>query len=90
MLCMAAYNAGEGRIMNALRKIDDPMRNRDFWYIYRMGYLAEETNEYIPRVIALMIISENPRQFGFSPAAISDTGTLEAANDFVEIQTNRQ
>ena len=63
MLCMAAYNAGEGRIMNALRKIEDPLRNRDFWYIYRMGILAEETNEYIPRVIALMIISENPEEF---------------------------
>lgn len=64
MLCMAAYNAGEGRILNALRKIDDPLQNRDFWYIYRMGVLAEETNEYIPRVIALMIISESPEEYG--------------------------
>lgn len=63
MLCMAAYNAGERRIMNALRKIEDPLRNRDFWYIYRMGILTEETNEYIPRVIALMIISENPEEY---------------------------
>jgi len=66
MLCMAAYNAGEGRVMGALRKIDDPMRNRDFWYIYRMGYLAEETNEYIPRVIAFIILSEHPGDYGFS------------------------
>lgn len=88
MLCMAAYNAGEGRIMNALRKIEDPMRNRDFWYIYRMGYLAEETNEYIPRVIALMIISEHPEQYGFSPAAETpDSGNLESANDFVEVKS---
>ena len=65
MLAMAAYNAGEGRIMGALRKIDDPMRNRDFWYIYRMGCLAEETNEYIPRVLALMIIDTNPQMYGF-------------------------
>ena len=65
MLAMAAYNAGEGRIVGALRKIDNPMRNRDFWYIYRMGYLAEETNEYIPRVIALLIISEHPQQYNF-------------------------
>lgn len=85
MLCMAAYNAGEGRIMNALRKIDDPMRNRDFWYIYRMGYLAEETNEYIPRVIALMIISENPQKYGYA-AGPADTGTLESANDFVDLR----
>jgi pSer/pThr/pTyr-binding forkhead associated (FHA) protein len=85
MLCMAAYNAGEGRIMNALRKIDDPMRNRDFWYIYRMGYLADETNEYIPRVIALMIISENPQKYGYALGS-ADTGTLESADDFVDLR----
>lgn len=80
MLAMAAYNAGEGRVMGALRKIDDPMRNRDFWYIYRMGYLAQETNEYIPRVLALIIVSENPAAYGIdtgdtAPKAIADTGT---------------
>jgi hypothetical protein len=65
MLCMAAYNAGEQRIINALKRIDDPMRNRDFWYLYRMGWLAEETNEYIPQVIALIIVSENLAEYGF-------------------------
>ena len=86
MLCMAAYNAGEGRVMGALRKIDDPMRNRDFWYIYRMGYLAEETNEYIPRVISFIIISEHPEDYGFGDysGAGTDTGSLESENDFVE------
>ena len=80
---MAAYNAGEGRVMGALRKIEDPMRNRDFWYIYRMGYLAEETNEYIPRVIAFIIISEHPQVYGFTdiaPARPSEN--LELENDF--------
>jgi pSer/pThr/pTyr-binding forkhead associated (FHA) protein len=66
MLCMAAYNAGETRIINALKRIEDPVRNRDFWYLYRMGWLAEETNEYIPQIIALMIISENLAEFGFA------------------------
>jgi pSer/pThr/pTyr-binding forkhead associated (FHA) protein len=85
MLCMAAYNAGEGRVMGALRKIDDPMRNRDFWYIYRMGYLAEETNEYIPRVIALALISEYPQEYGFGDtAAIPDT-QVDSEKDFIEV-----
>jgi soluble lytic murein transglycosylase-like protein len=66
MLALAAYNAGENRLMGALRKIDDPMRNRDFWYVYRMGYLPDETNEYIPRVLALMIIDRNRERYGFS------------------------
>jgi pSer/pThr/pTyr-binding forkhead associated (FHA) protein len=86
MLCMAAYNAGEGRIMGALRKIDDPMRNRDFWYIYRMGYLAEETNEYIPRVIALIILSEYQNEYGFGEAAKNaPEPQVDDESDFIEV-----
>lgn len=59
MIAMAAYNAGEGKVNSALRKIEDPLKNRDFWYIYRKGYLPKETNEYIPKIIALIIICEN-------------------------------
>jgi len=94
MLCMAAYNAGEGRVMGALRKIDNPMRNRDFWYIYRMGYLAEETNEYIPRVIALLIISEQPDKYNFDIVERSSYGryesnVIEGENDFIPLENLR-
>jgi hypothetical protein len=65
LLCMAAYNAGEQRVINALKRIDDPVRDRDFWYLYRMGWLAQETNEYIPQIIALIIISDTPEEYGF-------------------------
>lgn len=65
MLAMAAYNAGEARIIGALRRIDNPMQNRCFWYIYRMQLLAEETNEYIPKILALMILDENREYYGF-------------------------
>jgi membrane-bound lytic murein transglycosylase D len=65
MLCMAAYNAGEQRVINALKKIDDPVRDRDFWHLYRMGWLPSETNEYIPQVIALIIIHDHPEEYGF-------------------------
>ena len=66
-LAMAAYNAGEGRIRKALRSIDDPVNNRDFWYIYRMGILADETNEYVPKIIATMIVDKNRARYGFPP-----------------------
>jgi hypothetical protein len=85
MLCMAAYNAGEGRVMGALRKIDNPMRNRDFWYIYRMGYLAEETNEYIPRVIALLIISEHPAQYRFNAIPVAPSEQFDSEKDFIPL-----
>lgn len=79
MLAMAAYNAGEGRVMGALKKVENPMLDRDFWYLYRMGYLAEETNEYIPRILALMVIDRNRERYGFTAdliAAASDSSTL--------------
>ncbi len=85
MLAMAAYNAGEGRVVGALRKIDNPMRNRDFWYIYRMGYLAEETNEYIPRVMALLIISEHPSQYGFANLPAAPPEQVDSENDFIPL-----
>jgi hypothetical protein len=88
MLAMAAYNAGEGRVVGALRKIDNPMRNRDFWYIYRMGYLADETNEYIPRVIALLIISEHTDKYAFNALA-APMGQLEAETDFIPLESFR-
>lgn len=81
MLAMAGYNAGEGRVMGALRKIDDPMRNRDFWYIYRMGYLAEETNEYIPRIISMIVIAEDPVGYGFEPMVVQGSDEFENGKD---------
>jgi hypothetical protein len=57
-----------------------------------MGYLAEETNEYIPRVIALLIISEHPEKYNFptSGYATPDAqGQLEGENDFIPLDNLR-
>jgi len=64
-LAMASYNAGPGRIRSELRKIDDPINNRDFWYIYRSGTLATETNEYVPKIVATILIDLYPHKYGF-------------------------
>jgi pSer/pThr/pTyr-binding forkhead associated (FHA) protein len=90
MLAMAAYNAGEGRVMGALKKIDDPLRDRDFWYLYRMGYLPEETKEYIPRIIALIIISEHPQQYGFAPGTIVAAEPAPTETSFMRLEDLEQ
>ncbi len=61
-LAMAAYNAGEGKVMRALQKASA----EDFWEISRTKHIRRETKEYIPRFMAATIIAKNPDQYGFA------------------------
>jgi Transglycosylase SLT domain/FHA domain len=69
MLALAAYNVGPSKVKQAIRHVTDPIKQRNFWYLYRVRALPEETREYVPKVIAVMIIARNPEQFGFTGAA---------------------
>lgn len=62
LLAMASYNAGEGRVQKCLRGLEDPFENRSFWKIREC--LHQETQEYIPRIIAAGILCENTKRFG--------------------------
>jgi membrane-bound lytic murein transglycosylase D len=63
LLATAAYNAGEGKIVSCLRKVEDPFQKRDFWEI--RGCLALETREYVPKIMAAAVIGSDPKRFGF-------------------------
>lgn len=62
-LAMAAYNAGEGKVMRAMRKT----QSEDFDDLARTRLIRRETKEYVPRFMAATIIAKNPEQFGFDP-----------------------
>jgi pSer/pThr/pTyr-binding forkhead associated (FHA) protein len=66
MLALAAYNLGPSKVKTAVRKVDDPIKQRNFWYLYRVRAVPPETREYVPKVIAVMIIGRHPQRFGFS------------------------
>jgi len=68
MLALAAYNLGPTRVRQAIRKIDDPIRQRSFWYLYRVRALPVETRQYVPKIIAAIVLGRNPERFGFSSA----------------------
>jgi Transglycosylase SLT domain/FHA domain len=73
MLALAAYNSGPARVKQAVQKaVQDPIKQRSFWYLYHVRALPSETREYVPKVIAAVIIGRNPGLFGFSSATTTD------------------
>jgi len=66
MLVLAAYNLGPTGVKQAIMKsVKDPIKQRNFWYLYRVRALPAETREYVPKVFAAIIIARNPQHFGF-------------------------
>jgi hypothetical protein len=65
MLALAAYNSGPSKVNQAIRRVTDPIRQRNFWYLYRVRALPVETREYVPKVIAVLVIGRHPEEFGF-------------------------
>jgi len=61
-LAMAAYNAGEGKVMRALQKA----QAESFSDISKTKLIRRETKEYVPRFMAATIIAKNPDRYGFS------------------------
>lgn len=61
-LAIAAYNAGPGKIRQSIRKAGA----RDFWAISAGNFLKQETKDYIPKLLASLIVTANPESFGFN------------------------
>ena len=64
MLALAAYNLGPTKVKTAIRKVNDPIKQRNFWYLYRARAVPPETREYVPKVVAVMLIGRNPERYG--------------------------
>ena len=64
-LVLAAYNGGPGRVSKAIKRSGTD----DFWKLSATTkYLPRETREYVPLVMAAMIIGRSPEQYGFEVA----------------------
>ena len=61
-LAMAAYNAGEGKILRALNK----SKSDDYWALLDTQYIRNETKDYVPKFIAASMIANSPENFGFN------------------------
>ncbi len=60
-LAMAAYNCGEHRVDRGIERLGSP----DFWELYSRGLLPRETRNYVPNILATILIAKNPARFGF-------------------------
>jgi membrane-bound lytic murein transglycosylase D len=62
-LALASYNGGPGRVERAMRR----SRSTDFWALAgRRNVLPRETRDYVPAILAAIVIAKNPTQYGFT------------------------
>lgn len=67
-LALASYNAGPGAVARAIERSG----STDFWTLAHNSYLPEETKNYIPKLLAVLLIAKQPEKYGFT-----DTQFLE-------------
>ena len=81
-LAMAAYDWGAGNVQRAVQKTG----YADFWELYRRNNLPGETKNYVPEILAAIIIANHPTQYGFDevtldPPVLTDTVTVNYSLD---------
>lgn len=81
-LAMAAYDHGTGNIQREVQKTG----YADFWELYKRHELPAETANYVPEILAAIIIANNPTQYGFDditldPPVLTDTVTVNYSVD---------
>jgi membrane-bound lytic murein transglycosylase D len=81
-LSMAGYDWGTGNIQRAVEKTG----YADFWELYKRNNLPGETKNYVPEILAAIIIANHPTQYGFDditldPPVLTDTVTINYSAD---------
>jgi peptidoglycan lytic transglycosylase D len=78
-LALASYNGGPGRMQRAMKTA----KLNDFWALSaKPRLLPRETREYVPMILAAIVIARNPAQYGFDVAA-------QAAHEFEKVTLPR-
>jgi membrane-bound lytic murein transglycosylase D len=85
-LALASYNGGPGRVSRAIKR----SKKDDFWSLTSTKrYLPRETRDYVPLILAAVIIARNPAQYGMNVAPLErpdyERVTLPSAVDLRRI-----
>jgi membrane-bound lytic murein transglycosylase D len=81
-LALASYNGGPGRVQRAMKRSG----REDFWKLSATSrYLPRETRDYVPLILAAIVIARNPAQYEMEvaplPAPLYETVTVAGAVD---------
>lgn len=60
-LTASAYNMGENRLKRLIKKYN----TKNFWVLSKKRDFPRETRDYIPKMIAAMLIAKAPKLYGF-------------------------
>lgn len=81
-LALAAYNAGPTRVVKAIRAT----QSRDYWVLAKSPYLRQETKEYVPKLLAALIVASHASTYGFNVVGDvrhrSPTATIELYHSY--------
>ncbi|MBX7218445.1 MAG: lytic transglycosylase domain-containing protein [Blastocatellia bacterium] len=85
LLAMAAYNCGEGNVDKAIAR----SHSKDFWTLHRAGLLPQETRNYVPIILSIILVAKHPDRYGIEfkadPPLTYETMPLVATADLREL-----
>ncbi|GGP38301.1 lytic transglycosylase [Shewanella saliphila] len=73
---IAAYNSGEGRVLNAVKNNQAKGKPTDFWSLK----LPRETAHYVPQLLALADVIKHADKYGITLTPIDNAAQIEVVN----------
>ena len=61
-LAMAGYDWGPGNVQRAVMRTG----YADYWQLYRLNAMPRETKNYVPQILAAIIMAKNPEKYGLN------------------------
>jgi membrane-bound lytic murein transglycosylase D len=81
LLALAAYNAGEGTVNQAIKRNQQKGKPVDFWHLD----LPRETRIYVPRLLAISAIIRQPGKYGVHLSPVADSPSFTVVNTHAQL-----
>ena len=81
LLALAAYNAGEGTVRQAIKRNQKKGKPVDFWHLD----LPRETRIYVPRLLAISTIIRQPEKYGVHLTPVAESPAFTVVNTHAQL-----